>query len=106
MKKLLVLFICLMLCFSCAAQAENARIIDEADLFTADEEAALYGLIDDFQSETGMDFVIFTSSAYHTLSPATVGISLALFGIAIGVMIVRNGKQRHKPEKLSSIKLR
>lgn len=46
------------------------------------------------------------SSAYHTLSPTTVGISLALFGIAIGVMLVRNGKQRHKPEKLSSIKLR
>jgi len=72
MKKLLSLFFCLMLCLSSAAQAENARVIDDAGLFSADEEAALYGLINDFQSETGMDFVIYTSDISHDESQQSI----------------------------------
>lgn len=65
MKKLLVLLICIMLCLSFGAQAEPSRVVDNAGLFSADEEAALYGLITDFQQETGMDFVIYTSEDAH-----------------------------------------
>ena len=54
MKRLLIWFACLLLCFCPAAQAENARILDDAGLFSAEEEAMLYGLIGDFQQETGM----------------------------------------------------
>ena len=68
MKKLLSLFICIMLCFCLSAQAENARLIDDADLFTAAEEADLLAMIADFQNETGMDFVIYTSAAAHSSS--------------------------------------
>ena len=65
MKKFLALFICFMLCLPFGALAEPVRVIDDANLFTADEEASLYGLIADFQQETGMDFVIYTSEAAH-----------------------------------------
>ncbi len=72
MKKLLSLLTCLLLCLCSFAQAQEARIIDNADLFTADEETALYGLIADFQSETGMDFVVYTSDDYHSESQAAI----------------------------------
>lgn len=80
MKKFLSLLICLLLCLCSCAQAENARVIDDADLFTADEEAALYGLIADFQSETGMDFVIYTSADYHDESQASIADDLYDYG--------------------------
>ena len=70
MKKAFLLLVCLMLCFLSAAQAEPSRLIDDADLFTAQEEAELLGLISDFQRETGMDFVIYTSDTYHSESLA------------------------------------
>jgi len=80
MKKFLSLLICLLLCFCLSAQAENARVIDDAGLFTADEEAALYGLIADFQTETGMDFVIYTSDSYHDESQADIADDLYDYG--------------------------
>lgn len=66
MKKIFWLFICMMLCFCLSVQAENARLMDDADLFTAAEEAELLSMIADFQRDTGMDFVIYTSSAAHS----------------------------------------
>lgn len=72
MKKFLFLLISLLLCFCLGAQAESARVIDDADLFSADEEAALYGLIADFQNKTGMDFVVYTADSYHEDSQQTI----------------------------------
>ena len=72
MKKFLSLLMVLLLCLCSVAQADEARIIDDANLFSADEEAALYGLIADFQNETGMDFVIYTSDDYHTETQAAI----------------------------------
>lgn len=80
MKKVLSLFICLLLCLCSLAQAENARVIDDANLFSAEEEAALDGLIADFQSETGMDFVIYTSEESHTASLAAIADDLYDYG--------------------------
>ena len=73
MKKLLsLLTAALLVCLSFSACAENARVIDDADLFSAQEEAELLSMIADFQRDTGMDFVIFTSSAAHSQSQQTI----------------------------------
>ena len=80
MKKILSLLICLLLCFCTGAQAQQARVIDDANLFSADEEVALYGLITDFQNETGMDFVIFTSDSYHEDSLQAIADDLYDYG--------------------------
>lgn len=69
MKKLFSLLLGFMLLFFyLGAQAESPRLIDDADLFSAQEETELLGMIADFQRETGMDFVIYTSSAAHSSS--------------------------------------
>lgn len=62
MKKAFVfcLSLLLALCLSASALGE-AQIVDEADLFTASEEARLNSLIAAFQEETHMDFVILTT---------------------------------------------
>lgn len=80
MKKLFVVLLCVLTCFCFCAQAEGARIIDDANLFSADEEIALYGLIDRFQQQTGMDFVIYTSAAAHDESQASIADDLYDYG--------------------------
>ena len=80
MKKILSLLIVLMLCLCSFAQADEARIIDDANLLSADEETALYNLIADFQAETGMDFVIYTSDDAHTQSQADIADDLYDYG--------------------------
>jgi len=73
MKKLLsFLTAALLVCLSFSACAENARVIDDADLFSSQEETELLSMIADFQRDTGMDFVIFTSSAAHSQSQQTI----------------------------------
>lgn len=80
MKKIFTLFLCLMMCFCLSAQAENTRLIDDADLFSAAEEAELLGLIESFQAETGMDFVIYTSSDSHSESQQSIADDLYDYG--------------------------
>ncbi len=65
MKKILALFIALMLCFLNGALADGSRVVDDADLFTPQEEQELANTIADFQTQTGMDFVIYTSAQPH-----------------------------------------
>jgi len=73
MKKFFAFMLCLMLmlAFSSAAFAAT-QILDEADLFSSMEEAHLNDLIASFQQETGMDFVILTTSVNHGSSQAEV----------------------------------
>lgn len=69
MKKLFATVMAIMLiCLSFSACAENDRLIDDADLFTPQEEAELLSMIGKFRQDTGMDFVLFTSSAPHSES--------------------------------------
>ena len=72
MKKFFALIVGFLLCFCLCAQAENERIIDDANLFTYEEEEALASLIASFQAETGMDFVIYTSDHYHEETLQTI----------------------------------
>ena len=44
---------------------EHTRIRDDADLFTAAEEAQIAQRIAQFQQNTGMDFVLMTSNRPH-----------------------------------------
>ena len=59
----------LLLVLSClwasAALADGDRVFDRAELFTASEVQELEQEIQAFQKETGMDFVILTSSESH-----------------------------------------
>ena len=48
-----------------AAAATGRRVYDNADLFTPVQEEALANAIADFQSATGMDFVVLTSNQAH-----------------------------------------
>ena len=80
MKKVLSIMICLLLCLFSCAQAESDRIMDEAGLFTVAEEEALYSLIEEFQHETGMDFVIYTSDASHDESQQSIADDLYDYG--------------------------
>jgi len=72
MKKCLILLLSLLLCFCTAVQAESARLMDDADLFSPQEEVELLEMIGDFQRETGMDFVIYTSRAAHSNSQSAI----------------------------------
>ena len=72
MKKCFILLVCLLLCFSTCAFAAPDRIVDDADLFSAQEEESLLSMITDFQNNTGMDFVLYTSSQPHTKSLAAI----------------------------------
>ena len=47
------------------ASADTSRIRDDADLFTAAEEAQIAQRIAQFQKNTGMDFVVMTSKRSH-----------------------------------------
>jgi len=78
MKKLISLLIsvCLLLCLCASALAANPPVIDDANLFSPDEEAALESLIADFQQETGMDFVVVTTSFPHEESVVEVADTL------------------------------
>jgi len=80
MKKTFILLVCMLLCFYSGVQAENARVIDDADLFSAQEEAELLSIISSFQSETGMDFVIYTSDDPHSESMAAIADDLYDYG--------------------------
>ena len=53
------------------ASADTSRIRDDADLFTAEEEAAIAQRIRQFQQSTGMDFVVMTSRKSHPGLTAT-----------------------------------
>ena len=79
MKKFLILLLCL-LCLCSTVQAESARVIDEADLFTPQDEVELLETIGDFQRETGMDFVIYTSRKAHSESQASIADDLYDYG--------------------------
>ena len=48
-----------------AATTAGKRVYDNADLFTAAQEETLANAIADFQSATGMDFVVLTSNQAH-----------------------------------------
>lgn len=73
MKKVLSLLLgCTLLCLWVGAVAESPRLIDDADLFSAQEEAELMDMIGDFQRDTGMDFVIYTSSTPHNSSQMSI----------------------------------
>ena len=63
MKKRFAFCITLCLLLSLCLSALAAQpVIDRADLFTPDEEAQLLSAIENFRTETGMDFVIVTSN--------------------------------------------
>ena len=80
MKKWLIILMSMLLIFCTAAHAENTRVIDEADLFSPAEERELLETISDFQRETGMDFVIYTSDAAHIKSQASIADDLYDYG--------------------------
>ena len=71
-KSIALLAALLILCFSFGALAQEARVLDRADLFTPAEEEALDLRIRAFQLETGMDFVILTTQDPHSQSLASV----------------------------------
>ncbi len=48
-----------------ALAADDSRVFDHANLFTASEEAAIQSAITAFQQKTGMDFVVLTYDTYH-----------------------------------------
>lgn len=53
------------------ASADTSRIRDDADLFTPQEEAQIAKRIQQFQQNTGMDFVVMTSRKSHPGLTAT-----------------------------------
>lgn len=67
MKRMIFLICVLLLslCFLGTAAAQSANVIDQADLFTPQEEMELAQLIDAFRSDTGMDFAIVTTQSAH-----------------------------------------
>lgn len=77
MKKIFgILLAILLLCANLAAVAAGAPVVDEADLFTPAEEAALEELIAAFQNETGMDFVVYTTAYEHSSSQMEIAAEL------------------------------
>lgn len=64
-KRFVAVCLCLMLCLAAGALADGRRVVDDAGLFSAAQERELEELIEAFQEKTGMDFVIYTSSAAH-----------------------------------------
>lgn len=69
MRRIYQQIFALLLVLSClwasAALADGDRVFDRAELFTASEVQELEQEIHAFQEETGMDFVILTSSESH-----------------------------------------
>ena len=69
MRRIYQRIFALLLVLSClwasAALADGDRVFDRAELFTASEVQELEQEIHAFQEETGMDFVILTSSESH-----------------------------------------
>lgn len=69
MRRIYQQIFALLLVLSClwasAALADGDRVFDRAELFTASEVQELEQEIQAFQKETGMDFVILTSSESH-----------------------------------------
>ena len=69
MRRIYQRIFALLLVLSClwasAALADGDRVFDRAELFTASEVQKLEQEIQAFQEETGMDFVILTSSESH-----------------------------------------
>ena len=59
------LLLCIILCLSALAFGAEERIFDRADLLTPAEEQRIAQAIADFQTETGMDFVVLTTSDAH-----------------------------------------
>lgn len=55
----------MLLLFVWPALAAEQRVFDRADLFTASEQRTLESAIARFQQETGMDFVVLTSTEAH-----------------------------------------
>lgn len=64
-KRFGVICLCLLLCLAAGALADERRVVDDAGLFSASQERELEERIEAFQEKTGMDFVIYTSSAAH-----------------------------------------
>ena len=62
---LLMLACLLVTAGSALAATTTERVFDNAKLFSATEAEALRNAITDFQTATGMDFVVLTSSASH-----------------------------------------
>lgn len=70
MKKLVkriipILLLAILLCTAYAALAAGERVVDDANLFTREDAAAIGQRIAQFQEKTGMDFVVYTSAAGH-----------------------------------------
>ena len=67
MKKIFSAFLVsmMLLCLCAGALAAGPAVVDEADLFTPDEEAALTMLIEQFRDEHEMDFGIVTTDYSH-----------------------------------------
>lgn len=64
-KRFAAVCLCLLLCLAAGALADGRRVVDDAGLFSASQEKELEEQIEAFQQKTGMDFVIYTSSAAH-----------------------------------------
>lgn len=76
MKKWFGILLAVLLLCAFGAQAAGAPVVDEADLFTASEEAELEQLIAAFQEATGMDFVVYTTDAEHSSSQMDIAAEL------------------------------
>lgn len=55
----------MLLCLCAGAWAAEAPVVDMADLFSAEEEAVLTQMIEDFREKNQMDFAIITTDAAH-----------------------------------------
>ncbi len=64
-KRFFVVCLCVLMCLAASAMADAPRVVDDAGLFSAAQEQELEERIGAFQEKTGMDFVIYTSSAAH-----------------------------------------
>lgn len=76
MKKWFGILLAILLLCAFGAQAAGAPVVDEADLFTAAQEAELEQLIAAFQETTEMDFVVYTSDAAHSASQMDIAAEL------------------------------
>ena len=66
MKKILSYMVCLLLlCLLTGAMAAGPAVIDDADLFSYDEEQQLSALVEQFREKHEMDFGIITTAGAH-----------------------------------------
>lgn len=66
---ILVISLCLFLCFPVSAGEQMPRLIDEADLLTNSEEASLLATLNEISERQGMDIVVLTVYSLDGKSP-------------------------------------